>query len=246
MRSFADKTYWIVGASEGLGRALAHEMAAAGARLILSARNRERLSELAAELGGAARVLPMDIGDSASVDQAIAGLPALDGLIFLSGVYWPVSAREWDAERVEQMLDINATGAARVIGRVLPAMVAADHGHIVLTGSLAAYGGLPGAIGYAPSKAALMSLAECMRADLRHTGIEVQLVNPGFIRTRLTNKNDFAMPQIQTPQKAARLMFRHMSTSRFSTAFPAPFAWLFRLGRFLPPAAYFRLFSRGG
>ena len=229
-----------------MGRALAHEMAAAGARLILSARNRERLTELAAELGGAARVLPMDIGDSASVDQAIAGLPALDGLVFLSGVYWPVSAKEWDAEKVEQMLDINATGAARVIGCVLPAMVAADHGHIVLTGSLAAYGGLPGAIGYASSKAALMSLAECMRADLRHTGIEVQLVNPGFIRTRLTNKNDFAMPQIQTPQKAARLMFRHMSTSRFSTAFPAPFAWLFRLGRLLPPSAYFRLFSRGG
>ncbi|TDA83195.1 SDR family NAD(P)-dependent oxidoreductase, partial [Halomonas marinisediminis] len=89
-------------------------------------------------------------------------------------------------EKVEAMCDINFTGAARCVGAVLPGMVARDAGHIVLTGSLSGFRGLPGASGYGPSKAGVMAMAEAMHCDLRKTGVDVQVANPGFIRTRLT------------------------------------------------------------
>jgi short-subunit dehydrogenase len=125
----------------------------------------------------------------------------------------------------------------------LPAMVARGQGHVVLTGSLSGFRGLPGASGYAASKAGVMALAECLHADLRGSGIIVQLANPGFIRTRLTEKNDFAMPFLMEPEEAAREMFELMQTDRFKASFPMVFSWLFRLSQFLPDWAYYRLFA---
>ncbi|MCH2166248.1 MAG: SDR family NAD(P)-dependent oxidoreductase [Oceanicola sp.] len=243
MRDFTGKRYWLVGASEGLGRALAEGLSRRGAHLVLSARNRDRLEELAAALPGAAEALPMDISDSASVRAAAAEMGPVDGVIFLAGVYWPMKATEWDADKAEAMADINFTGAVRVLGQVVPDMVARDAGHIVITGSLSAFRGLPGAVGYAASKAGTMSLAESLYYDLRKTGVDVQLANPGYIRTRLTDLNTFTMPQIMEPEDAARTMIEHMMSNRFSVSFPAPFAWLFRVGNFLPNWLYYRLFA---
>ena len=243
MRDLNGKTYWLVGASEGLGRALALALSRRGARLVLSARGQDRLDALAAECPGPARAVAMDISDSASVRAAAEQVGDIDGLVFLAGVYWPMKATEWDAEKAEAMADINFTGAFRVLGHVVPAMVARDAGHIVITGSLSGFRGLPGAVGYAASKAGVMSLAESLQCDLRQTGVDVQLLNPGFIRTRLTDKNDFAMPQIMEPERAAEIMVEHMLTDRFSRSFPVPFAWLFRGGNFLPDWLYYRIFS---
>jgi short-subunit dehydrogenase len=125
----------------------------------------------------------------------------------------------------------------------MPAMVARDRGHVVLTGSLAAYRGLPGAIGYAASKAGLMALAESMRCDLRGTGVRVQVANPGFIRTRLTDRNDFRMPFLMEPEAAAARMFRFMGTDRFSLAFPFAFGLAFRAAALLPAGLHVRLFG---
>lgn len=243
MKNWCGKRYWLIGASEGLGRALAHKLSDAGADLILSARNSERLTSLAAELSGPSVVLPVDISDRASCQAAAKAAGDIDGLIFLAGVYWPMPAQRWDAEAVEAMCDINFTGAARILGVTLPDMLRRNRGHIVLTGSLSGFRGLPGAIGYSASKAGLMALGESMYADLRKTGVQVQIANPGFIKTRLTEKNDFAMPFIMSPEAAASRMFDHMSTDRFKTSFPRVFSWLFRLGQFLPDWAYYRLFS---
>ena len=102
--------------------------------------------------------------------------------------------------------------------------------------------GLPGAIGYAASKAGTMVLAESLYADLRKSGITVQLANPGFIRTRLTAKNDFAMPFIMEPEAAADIMFRHMQSGRFKVSFPTLFSWLFRGGQLQPDWLYYRMF----
>ncbi|MBA3910695.1 MAG: short-chain dehydrogenase [Rhodobacter sp.] len=242
MRDFTGKRYWLVGASEGLGLALARKLSAAGAELILSARSEDALAKAVASLPGKATALPVDVGATASFEAAAAELGDLDGIVFLAGVYWPMQAQEWDARAAEAMANVNFTGCIRVIGAVLPAMVAKGQGHIVITGSLSGFRGLPGAIGYAASKAGTMVLAESLYADLRKTGIAVQLANPGFIRTRLTAKNDFSMPFIMEPEAAADIMFRHMQSRRFKVSFPAPFSWLFRGSQFLPDALYYRMF----
>jgi short-subunit dehydrogenase len=246
MRLLRGKRYWLVGASEGLGRALAEALSREGVALVLSARSAERLAELAASLPGPAEVLPMDVADRTSVRAAADRLGEIDGLIFLAGVYWPQAAQQWNAEQVEAMLDVNLTGAARVLGAAVPGMVARGRGHVVLTGSLAGFRGLPGAIGYGASKAGLMSLAESMAADLHGTGVEVQLVNPGFVRTRLTDKNDFAMPAIMEPEAAAQAILVHMRRRRFRLSFPFGFSLFFRLSRLIPDALWFRYFARRG
>jgi short-subunit dehydrogenase len=246
MRQLRGRRYWLVGASEGLGRALAERMSREGVELVLSARSADRLEGLAAALPGPAEVLPMDVADMTSVRAAAAKAGAVDGLVFLASVYWPQAAQDWDADQVETMLDVNLTGAARVLGAVVPGMVARGAGHVVLTGSLSAFRGLPGAIGYGASKAGLMSLAESMAVDLHGTGVDVQLVNPGFIRTRQTDKNDFSMPAIMEPEAAAGAILDHMRTTRFRLSFPFAFSLVFRLGRLLPDWLWLRIWARRG
>lgn len=244
MRDWAGKRYWLVGASEGLGRSLAQIMSRSGVELVLSARSEDKLQALAAELPGFASVVTVDIADRASVEAAAAAAGDVDGIVFLAGVYSPMGAQEWDADKVEQMFDINLTGAARVLGQVIKPMVDRNAGHIVMIGSLSAYRGLPGAIGYSASKAGLMALAESMHGDLRKTNVEVQLVNPGFIKTRLTDQNEFNMPFIMEPDAAAQEVFEHMNTDHFQKAFPFGFSLVFRLSRLLPTAIYEWLFFR--
>ncbi|MCA3486779.1 MAG: SDR family NAD(P)-dependent oxidoreductase [Rhodobacter sp.] len=243
MREFRGKRYWLVGASEGLGRALAERLSAAGAEVILSARSADRLAEVAATLAGPSMTLPVDVADTASVRKAADAAGQIDGVVFLAGLYWPMAAQGWNADQVETMCDVNFTGCARVMGAALPAMVARGTGHVVITGSLSGFRGLPGAIGYGASKAGVMALAESMQADLRGSGIVVQVANPGFIRTRLTDKNSFTMPFLMEPAEAADHMFRHMQTDRFKVSFPTVFSWLFRLSQFLPDWAYYRIFA---
>lgn len=243
MRDWAGKRYWVIGASEGLGAALARKLSACGATVLLSARNQGRLEELAETLSGLSEIIPMDVCDMASVTAGFEAAGHVDGIVYAAGLYWPMSAQNWNSEQALAMVDANLLGAYRVLGHVVPQMTARDGGHIILIGSLAAYGGLPGSIGYSNSKAGLMSLAESLECDLRHTNVSVQLINPGYIRTRLTDKNDFSMPQILDADDAARICVEHMQSDRFQKVFPAPFSWLFRLARFLPSSLYFRLFG---
>ncbi|MBT9384165.1 SDR family NAD(P)-dependent oxidoreductase [Pseudooceanicola sp. CBS1P-1] len=240
-RDLHGKTYWLIGASEGLGRDLAKEMKRMGAELILSARSGDRLQALAEEIGGAT-VVPVDVTDTASVAVATAKAAHADGLIYCVGEYDPMTAAEWDATKALAIADTNFMGAMRILGRVVPGWVQRGEGHVVLIGSLAGFKGLPGAIGYGASKAALRHLAEDMYIDLKGTGVDVQVANPGFIRTRLTAKNSFSMPQIMEPGEAARqVMCLVRNSEPRQLSFPAPFAWVFTvLGRLLP----FRLYAR--
>jgi len=242
MRQWQGKRYWLVGASEGLGAALAEKISRAGAEVILSARSADKLAEVAARLPGKSQVVVCDVSDDASVVQAAAQAGQIDGIVFLAGVYWPQRSTEWNAEQVNAMCDINFTGCARVLGQVVPGMVARDSGHIVLTGSLSGFRGLPGAIGYGASKAAVMYLAEGMYGELRGTGVDVQLANPGFIKTRLTDKNDFSMPFIMTPEQAAQEIFDHMQGDGFKKSFPWGFSLLFRFSQFWPDWLYYQVF----
>lgn len=243
MRTWQGKRYWLVGASEGLGAALAHKLSAAGVELILSARSEDRLNALAAELPGASSVVPVDLADAEGLAAAAEKIGDIDGVVHMAGVYWPMAAQDWDMEKAIAMADINFTGAMRLMGVVVPRMVARDAGHIVLTGSLSGFRGLPGAIGYSASKAGVMALAESMYCDLRKTGVDVQVVNPGFIKTRLTEKNNFSMPFIMEPEDAAQDFFEHMNTDSFKRSFPTLFSWVFRGSQFLPDWLYYRLFA---
>ncbi|MBD0866532.1 MAG: SDR family NAD(P)-dependent oxidoreductase [Rhodobacteraceae bacterium] len=243
MNRWQGKRYWLVGASAGLGAALARVLSHAGVHVILSARAAARLQAVADGLPGPCDVVPMDVADDASVAKAAKAAGEIDGVVFLAGVYWPFSAAHWDADAATAMADINFTGLVRVMGVVVPRMVERDAGHIVITGSLAGFRGLPGAIGYAASKAGAMALAESMYADLHRTGVKVQLASPGFIRTRLTDKNRFDMPFIMEPDAAARIIFKHMQTDYFARSFPTAFSWVFRLSRFLPNWVYNRIFT---
>lgn len=243
MRDWSGKRYWLVGASAGLGAALAHRMSAEGVSLILSARNEEPLRALAAELPGPASALPVDVTDPEALEAAASGLGEIDGVVQLAGVYWPFGARNWDAGHANSMAEVNFGGAMKLMGVIVPRFVARGRGHIVLTGSLSGYRGLPRSAPYTASKAGVMALAESLHADLRQSGVEVQLVNPGFVRTRLTDKNDFPMPFLMEPEDAAAQIFRHMTRGGFALSFPRPFAYAFRAAQFLPDWCYYRLFA---
>ncbi|MEX3017706.1 SDR family NAD(P)-dependent oxidoreductase [Gymnodinialimonas hymeniacidonis] len=244
MREWSGKRYWLVGASEGLGRSLAHCLSRAGVELVLSARTADRLESLVEELPGQARIVTVDVADTESVKAAAEEVGEIDGMVFLAGLGTLIKTQDWDAEKVEQLFDVNLTGAARVIGQVIKPMVDRNAGHIVLTGSLSAYRGLPAAVGYSASKAGLMSLAESMHGDLKDTDINVQIVNPGYIETRMQEDNPYSKPFMMTPDEAAQEVFEHMTTDNFHKAFPFGFSLLFRLSRFMPTAFYEWMFFR--
>jgi short-subunit dehydrogenase len=241
MTQWQGKRYWLVGASDGLGAALAKQLSRAGAEVILSARSGDKLEDVVNNLPGKASFVKLDVADADSVARAAEEIGEVDGVVYLAGVYWPFSAKHWNAEQGNAMADINFTGLMRVMGQVVPQMVKRDEGHVVITSSLAAYRGLPKSIGYSASKAATLSLAESMYADLRKTGVKVQVVNPGFIKTQLTDKNNFEMPFLMEADDAAREVFEHMNTDKFKKSFPFVFSMLFRAAQFLPDALYFRL-----
>ncbi len=243
MTDWQGKRYWLVGASEGLGREVAFCLSRAGAEVIVSARSEDRLKELVEELPGKASYITVDVADREAVEKAAAEAGELDGVVYLAGVYWPMKASEWDNEKADLMGEINYLGGSRVVGAVIGGMIERGHGHIVLTGSLSGFRGLPGAIGYSASKAGLMALAESMQADLRTSDIKVQVINPGFIKTRLTDKNDFTMPFIMEPEDAAKEFFDHMNTDTFKKSFPMVFSWVFRLSQLMPDWMYYRLFG---
>jgi len=234
------KTYWLIGASEGLGRALAHELSSAGVRLFLSARNAERLNELANDLPGSTTVIPIDVSNADSVTSACQQIPKLDGFIYSAGIYEPMSASSWQANVAEGMLDINLLGAFRTLSHVIPKMDTNNGGHIVLIGSLSGLIGLPGSIGYSSSKAGLIHLAECLKTDLDPKKFTIQIINPGFIKSRLTDKNKFPMPFIMSAKDAAKRTMRIMRSGKFRSSFPRRFAFIFYIATHLPDWLYFR------
>lgn len=239
MIEFAGKTYWLIGASEGLGRAIAKQLSDEGAQVILSARNGERLASLCAALPGT-RVLILDVTDTDAVRAAAKSVGRIDGIIYNAGAYDPMPATEWDSGAALQMADVNFMGAMRILGEITPSFLAQGYGDITLIGSLAGYRGLPKAIGYGASKAALVSLAETMRHDLKDTGVIVRLINPGFIKTRLTEKNDFAMPMLMDVEDAGARALHAMRKTRFRTDFPRPFSWVMKGLSFLPDWVVYR------
>lgn len=253
MSVLAGKRFWLVGASAGIGRQLALCLAREGAAVVASARDGAALAGVVEEMlpvltakGGHAAVA-FDVTDSACTIAAFENVGEVDGVIYCAGAYEPMSARRPDLGLLETVVDVNFTGALRVLSACVPAFCRRGSGHILLVGSLSGYRGLPNAWGYGATKAALNHLAENLRCDLRGSGIGVQVCNPGFVATRLTEKNDFRMPFLMAPEAAAARIVRGMARNRFEIAFPFLMAMALKILAVLPKPLYFALlgFSTG-
>ena len=169
------KRIWLIGASEGIGRALAIELSKKGYFLYLSARNKQRLDQLTKELTERCIPIPLDVADIKSVKKAYDQIKKdgeIDTVIYSAGIYKPMSATNIDIEICEQMVDINLTGAIRVLGSIIPDFIRNKNGHIALIGSVASYIGLPNSFGYGCSKAGLLHLAENLKCDLEDQNIK--------------------------------------------------------------------------
>ena len=240
---WSGKRVWLVGASSGIGAALARELAGRGARLALSARSVDKLRALAIEN---ALLLPCDATDTASLAAARASLLAawrgIDLVIYLAGDYVPMRAGDFDLAVAERVVTVNFNGAMRLTATVLPDLRAG--GGIVFVASVAGYRGLPKALAYGPGKAALIHFAECLHLDLEPQGIGVWVVNPGFVATQLTAKNDFAMPALLTPGDAALATVDGLKTGKFEIHYPKCFTRVMKLLALLPYGLYFPLVRR--
>ncbi|KXB31583.1 short-chain dehydrogenase [Dechloromonas denitrificans] len=237
------KRVWLVGASSGIGAAIARELAGRGARLALSARRADKLQALAI---ADALVLPCDATDSASLAAArkslLAAWGGIDLVVYLAGDYVPMGADNFDLALAEQVLAVNFNGALRLAATVLPDLQAG--GGIAFVASVAGYRGLPKALCYGPGKAALIHFAEVLHLDLAPKGIGVWVINPGFVATQLTAKNDFAMPALLTPEQAAIAAVDGFKSANFEIHFPKRFSRLMKLLALLPYRWYFPLIRR--
>ncbi|HCM83056.1 MAG TPA: SDR family NAD(P)-dependent oxidoreductase [Alphaproteobacteria bacterium] len=237
-QDYQNQIIWIIGASSGIGRALAGELARRGATLALSARRQDELAALQAELGGAHRSFALDVADVDGVALTAKTIQArfgrIDRIIFLAAAYTPMQTDQMDLAAVRQMIDVNLTSAFYLAHAALPMLkLQGGRPQLALCGSVAGYTGLPGGQPYSATKAGIINLAESLYAE-HHRHIDVRLISPGFVRTPLTDKNDFKMPMIITPQQAARAIADGLLSSRFEIHFPKRFTLFLKLLAALP------------
>jgi short-subunit dehydrogenase len=242
------KNIWLIGASEGIGRSLALKLDNdANNFLIISGRNNERLNNLSKELKKGHLVLPFDVTNNDSVINAYKNIKSnglkVDMLIYCAGYYKPMSSTSIEIEEVEKIIDVNLVSCIRVLTQVVPDFVENQAGHIVLIGSVAGYIGLPNSIGYGSSKAGMISLAETLKSDLDRYKVKVQIINPGFVKTRLTDLNEFKMPSIISSDEAAIYIVKYINKNVFESRFPFLFANLLKIISNLPYWLYFKIAS---
>lgn len=238
---------WIIGASSGIGAALARDLIQRGAKLALSARNNESLQALAAHYVNTL-VLPFDVTQSIAVrrahDEIMANWGGIDLVLIAAGTYQKMRADHFDLAAAKQMFETNLTGTLNCLDAVLPTLLAQGRGGIGIVASIAGLSGLPQALIYGPSKAALINLCESLYLDLHGRGIAVYLINPGFVATPLTAQNDFAMPALISAETAAAEILRGIERGEFHIHFPRRFTNWLRALRLLPYRLYFWLIHR--
>ncbi len=245
MLSPAYPLVWITGASKGIGRALALRFARAGSTVIASARSADALVDLAREaesLLGQIVPLPLDVTDADAVEAALRKLVvevSLPDLVVMNaGTHIPVDGTAPRSADFRELLDLNVMGTVHILEAVLPPMVARGGGRLAVVASIAGYRGLRTAAAYGASKAALINMSEALRVELADTGIVLQLVNPGFVDTPLTERNEFPMPFLMSVDAAAERFFRGLHGDRFEITFPKRFTWILKALRLLPYCLY--------
>lgn len=229
---------WVTGAGRGIGRALALRLAADGWRVAASARSAEELAALAAETAGRVTPFPLDVTDQAAVaatfDAINARLGPLDLVVLNAGTYKPVTAASFSVEAWREMVEVNLLGTVNCLAAVMPSMIRRRGGHIAVVSSLTGYVGLPSASAYGATKAALINMCEALHPELEAEGVRLTLINPGFVDTPLTRRNDFPMPFLMPAEKAVDRIVAGLESGRFEVAFPRRMSFLIRLLALLP------------
>ncbi len=245
---WAGKRVWLVGASSGIGAAVARTLKDKGAILALSAR---REPPIAALLEGAAQgslTIALDVTDAQAVQAASDRLHdawgAIDLVVWLAATYTPMRAQTFDLDLARNTVEANIMGPLNGVAALLPRLLAARAGGIAFVSSVAGYRGLPKSLIYGPTKAALTNFAESLYLDLKREGIAVWVINPGFVETPLTAKNDFKMPALISPAQAAEQILHGFASGAFEIDFPKRFTRTLKVMRCLPYSLYFSAVSR--
>jgi short-subunit dehydrogenase len=246
------KTILITGASSGIGEALALALAKKGAVLGLLARREDLLRELAAKCekaGGVARAYPADVTDPSAVEEAfqqfIQEFSTIDILIANAGIGGnSESVRSYHPQSVKKVIDVNLNGAVNAVYAVLPRMLEQGHGQLVAISSLAGFRGLPKSAAYSASKAAMTTFFESVRLDVKNKGIDVTIIQPGFIKTPLTAGRHNRMPFLMELDDAIPMFIKAIDKRKKFAAFPWQLATIVRAGKFMPAWMYDRIAGR--
>ncbi len=249
IRQWKGKRVWLIGASSGIGLALAQALIARGARVAVSARNGEALYRLAASTKPA-NVLPLPL-DATSRDELQAAFAqmldawgGIDVALLLQGTHAPMRAWTLDADVARGLVETNLVSVLESLAVIVPRLLEQQQGAVAICSSVAGYRGLPTALVYGATKAALINLAESLYIDLAPRGIGVWVVNPGFVKTPLTDRNEFRMPALISAEEAAGHILDGFASGCFEIHFPKRFTRWLKLFRFLPFGLYVRLIRR--
>ena len=244
-----NKVIWITGASSGIGRSLAIKFANEGWQVAASARRENLLKELN-NTNPNIHSFPLDVTDSekckAVFNEVIKKLNNIDICIFCTGIHDPKSERSLNLEKIKKIMEVNYFGTVNSINAIYDYFKKKKSGHISMISSVAGYRGLPAAGAYCASKSALTTFAESLYFDVKRFNVRVSVVHPGFIKTPMTDQNDFAMPMIKSAEFAADEIFKGLTKSRsFEIHFPKSFTFLMKILKFMPNSLYFKLSKMG-
>ena len=239
------KKVWITGASSGIGKSLAIKFANEGWDVAASARRENLLQDLNSE-NQDIYSFPLDVKDSLNTKKVfnniIEKFGAIDICVFCTGIHDPIADRKIDIVKIKEIMEINFFGTLNCINAVTEYFKEKKSGQISIVASLAGYRGLPGASGYSASKAALINLTESLYFYFKRFNVRVSLINPGFIKTPMTDKNDFPMPMIETVEFAAEKMFKGLTKKNsFEITFPKAFSFILLILKILPNWLYFKI-----
>ena len=244
-----NKVIWITGASSGIGKSLAIKFANEGWQVAASVRRENLLKELN-NTNPNIHSFPLDVTDSEKCKdvstEIINKLENIEICIFCTGIHDPKSEKSLDLEKVRKIMEVNFFGTVNSINSVYDYFRKKRSGHISMVSSVAGYRGLPAGGAYCASKSALTTFAESLYFDLKRFNVRVSVVHPGFIKTPMTDQNDFPMPMIKSPEFAADEMFKGLTQSNaFEIHFPKQFTFIMKILKIMPNWLYLKLIKKG-
>ena len=245
----ADKVIWITGASSGIGKALAIKFAKEGWKVAISARRENLLNEIAKTYNDIFPY-PLDVTDSNKCELVFNSIKEkfknVDISVFSTGIHDPKSEKSLDLNKVRQIMEVNFFGTINSVNAVYKYYKERKSGQISIVSSVAGYRGLPAGGAYCASKSALTSFTESLNFDMKRNNVRVSLISPGFIKTPMTDQNDFPMPMIKTPEFAAEEIYNGLvKKNAFEIHFPKSFTFIMKILKILPNWAYFKLVEKG-
>ena len=244
-----NKVVWITGASSGIGKSLALRFANEGWQVAASARRENLLNEISRSNKNIFS-FPLDVTDSEKCKDVFNKIREkfneIDISVFCTGIHDPSSEKKFDLESIRKIMNVNFFGTINSVNAVYDYYREKKSGHISIVSSVAGYRGLPAGGAYCASKAALTNYAESLYFDMKRFNVRVSVVSPGFIKTPMTDQNDFTMPMIKSAEFAAEEMFKGLTKSNsFEIHFPKQFTYLMKILKIMPNWLYLKIVKKG-